>query len=414
MSAQNTFSESYALNLIEKCIRNIGGRAPGSSEESQCATLIVEELKKYCDYGYIEPFNVHPDAFLGYIPIVLILYLIGLFIWPYLPIFSFLMAIIAFVVFYKEFFQYAEFIDPLFPEKKSQNVIGEFNVSDNYRNIVIVAGHHDSAYEFQLLAKSPYLYILSIISGMVSLTLFLFMTTFWTFLISLSILGQIQTTFFLSLISTIWYILLIMLPLVLPLFFFKSSRAVPGAVDNLSAVSVVISVARTLRTLIENGFKLENTRVMCISFGSEEAGLRGYRRFVEKHLNELKSKKTYVLNMDTLADPRNLCVVVEEKTTRTKHSRKLIDALTKIAEELQIPLNMISLPSFGGGTDAAPFSWVGIDATTFFGVELSLKTFSFYHTMRDTPDKINPRVLRLTHDIIIEFIKNLEKEESEL
>jgi len=414
MPAQNTFSERYALNLIEKYITNIGGRAPGSSEESKCATLIAEELKRYCDCVYIEPFDVHPDAFLGYIPIVLSLYLIGFFVWPYLPIFSFLMAILAFVIFYKEFFQYEEFIDPLFPKKKSQNVIGEFNVSDNYRNIVIVSGHHDSAYEFRLLAKSPYLYILSIISGMASLMLFLFMTASWAFLISLSVLGQVQTAYFLSLVSNLWYILLIMLPFVLPLFFFKSSRAVPGAVDNLSAVSIVISIARTLRTLIENGFKLENTRVMCISFGSEEAGLRGSRRFVEKHLNELKSKKTYVLNMDTLADPHSLSVVVEEKTTRTRHSRKLIEALIKIANKLQMPLNIISLPSFGGGTDAVPFSWAGIDATTFFGAELSLKTFSFYHTMRDTPDKINPQVLRLTHDIIIEFIKNLEKEESEL
>jgi len=404
--------KGYSLTTINKIINEIGGRAPGSKEEQKAALMISDELRKYTDNVTIENFIFHPGAFLGFIQIVYILLVCSELLFHYIPLLSFIMVLVSIIIVYEEFFCYNEFIDFLYPVKTSQNVIGKFEPSEKNKNIIIVSGHHDSAHEFRLLAISPYLYLVEIGLGFLTIALLFIMNLFW--LIDFATSGLIQAMIpdvYLIAVDALWYVILLLLVLTSPLLFFKSKRAVPGAVDNLSAVAILLSVAKTLSEEIKNEtFKLRNTTVFFVSFGAEEAGLRGSKRFVAKHLNELKEAKTYVLNIDTVADPSKLSVVVKEKTTNTKHSMELARKIMTLSNTLGIKISPISLPSIGGGTDAVPFSRAGIDAITFFAVDLSLKTFRFYHTMRDTPDKINPDVLQNIHDIIIEFIKRVDTE----
>jgi aminopeptidase YwaD len=79
---------------------------------------------------------------------------------------------------------------------------------------------------------------------------------------------------------------------------------VPGAADNLSACATVLA---TCRFLLENpAFIPQDTEIRFISFGSEEAGLRGSRRYVERHLDELKHLDVRVLNYEVIAIPRSV------------------------------------------------------------------------------------------------------------
>ena len=45
------------------------------------------------------------------------------------------------------------------------------------------------------------------------------------------------------------------------------------------------------------------TEIRFVSFGSEEAGLRGSRRYVERHLDELKRLDARLLNFEMVAHP---------------------------------------------------------------------------------------------------------------
>lgn len=398
------------MNFIVNTIKNIGGRAPGSIEELKCAKRIAQELEKYCDQVTIEEFDLHPDAFLGFISLVFSFYVAGVLLFLFVPLASAIFSFLGFLILYEEFFKYNEFIDELFPKKQSQNVLGiKKPKNEDIENIVIISGHHDSAHEFRLLAKSPYLYVITIFFGISSVVLLLILNITWIIqAILFVVLNYIFPEWVFIALYWLWLYLIIMIPIMSPLLFFKSKKAVPGAVDNLSAIGAMLSVAKTLKALEnEKLFSLDNTEIWFISFGSEEAGLRGSRRFVEKHFDELVSKRTFVINMDTLADPSELHVVIEEKTTRTKHSKMLAEYLLSIAKENKLPLSTIKLPSIGGGTDAVSFSRAGIDAVTLFAAELSFKTFRYYHTMRDTPDKINKDVLKIVHDLIIAFIKDV-------
>ena len=83
------------------------------------------------------------------------------------------------------------------------------------------------------------------------------------------------------------------------LFFFKTKWSVMGANDNLSGIAVLQGIAETLGTnkkLIPN-----HTKILLVSFGSEEAGLRGSKRWIKRHKDELDERPFYFLNFDGLA-----------------------------------------------------------------------------------------------------------------
>lgn len=66
----------------------------------------------------------------------------------------------------------------------------------------------------------------------------------------------------------------------------KNGGIVPGAVDNLSASAVAVALCRIL--IANPALIPADTEVRFISFGAEEAGLRGSRRYVERHLDDLR------------------------------------------------------------------------------------------------------------------------------
>ena len=58
------------------------------------------------------------------------------------------------------------------------------------------------------------------------------------------------------------------------------------------------------RFLVENpAYIPDDTEIRFITFGSEEAGLRGSRRYVERHLDELKRLEARMLNYEIIAYP---------------------------------------------------------------------------------------------------------------
>ena len=69
-----------------------------------------------------------------------------------------------------------EVVDFLFPKKKSFHVIGKISPQNTPKKLVLLAGHHDSAYEFPLLSKlggkSAYLIMLVLIIALLGYFIF--------------------------------------------------------------------------------------------------------------------------------------------------------------------------------------------------------------------------------------------------
>jgi Zn-dependent M28 family amino/carboxypeptidase len=88
------------------------------------------------------------------------------------------------------------------------------------------------------------------------------------------------------------------------LFFTRANNrggTVPGAADNLSACGIAVALCRFLVQHPEH--IPADTEIRFITFGGEEAGLRGSRRYVERHLRELKLLDARLVNVETVAHP---------------------------------------------------------------------------------------------------------------
>jgi len=419
-------NSGYMYRFIQKIIDECGPRMPCSAQEAKASELIKGELEKVCDDVNIETFSCQPRAFLGYIKVIVILifssfvffFLVPLNLityWEQMAVFfSFSLNVTAFIILWNEFFNYREFIDPLFKTRTSQNVIGTIKPLDKVKKILIFSGHHDSALNFNLLWYLKIGYPIIIFLGLGILILWLVLSLL---ILSLSLVGLLVYKTFFNI--TIW-IFIVGFPVLIALLLFVSpgerANKVPGAVDNLSAVAIVLGIGKYLQThkeIIPKG-----TEIRLISFGCEEAGLRGAYRYVENHYNELKDFNAECINMDGIQSKDKVSIIDFEPTTRTKHSKIIVDKLMYTVKQLGFKGSPSALGGssiiekiFGqvtGGTDATAFSKAGIKATNISAMDL-IKFLQFYHQPTDTLDKIEKGSLEKVLQICIGYLINESK-----
>ncbi len=411
----------YMYEIIQRIIEECGPRMPCSPQEAQSAEIIKGELEHVCEKAVIEPFSCNPRAFLGYIKVNIILVLMSFLTffliplnlinyWSYVMTFlSFCLNAIAFLIIWNEFFNYREFIDPLFKSRKSQNVIGKISSEEELKKILIFSGHHDSALQFNLLTHLKIGYPIIIFLGLGIMFLWLIVSTV---ILLLTLMGLFfYEIFFIFVLS----LFLIGTPAFIGLFFFvsfgKKANKVPGAVDNLSAVAIVLAIGKYLKNHKE--IIPKNTEIRLVSFGCEEAGLRGAYRYVKEHYDELIKYDAECVNMDGIHSKDNISIVDFEPTTRTKHSDVVVQKIINAAKNSEIKLQSSMLGGsskleklFGqitGGTDATAFSKAKIKAANISAMDLK-QMLGFYHQPTDTVDKIEKGSLENVLKICISYI----------
>ncbi len=421
----------YMYNIIQKIIDECGPRMPCSPQEAMGAEIVKKELEESCDEVIIEPFTCHPRAALGWIRIDVLLVIISFSCFFIIQLFletiwSLILALIifglnslAFFVAWYEFFNYKEFIDPLFKEKSSQNVIGKIKIKPEegeLKNILIFSGHIDSQYQFNLLTylKEGYAIIsligLGILFLWIGISVIFFFLTLITFLIGSPVIYDV----FFNIV--IWFLIVGGIPLILLIFFTspgERANKVPGAVDNLSAIAIVLGIGRFLKK--NKNIIPKNTEIRLIYFGCEEAFLRGSFRYVSENLDELKDFNTECINLEMIPDLRKIFIWNYEPTTRTYHSEEIIQKIIKAAELENIKSKVSPMGGEGiigkllgktsGGTDATAFSKSDINACTITTGEL-LKVSKYWHTPRDTIDKIEKGALEFVLKLCIRYIIN--------
>jgi hypothetical protein len=326
-----------------------------------------------------------------------------------LGIISFSLVVFALITIKEEFFNYREFIDPLFREKSSQNVVGRFKAKDELKNIIIFSSHNDSALEFKLAKQLGWGWVPLALGGILIMLIWIIIS-FLNLLFML--IGYIMFRDMFLLFSIV--LLCIGIPCFIELFLFvplgDKGNTVPGACDNLSSCSVIIGLGRYLKEhkeIIPN-----NTEIRLISFGCEEAGLRGAFRYAAAHLDELKKPNTMLFNMDGLDNHEFFRVIEYEPTTRTKHSEEVVQKIQKAAQDIGIKAIRFgagklekTVGRLSGGSDAAAFSKSNLKAAFLMAADFKNRGL-YYHQSTDTLEKIQEGTLENALRICIAFIIN--------
>ena len=359
-------TRNYIVDGIRYVCANFKERAPGTHSERKAQSFLAGELEQWADDVQIENFDVHPHAFMGWIPAAGVVAMLSvLFYWltfrgvvhgAALAVIALLLTILAVICLVGEFLLYRECIDPLFPKKTSRNVMAVRKPSGEVRRRIIFGGHTDAANEWTY----------SLHGGLKSLAL---------------VMGVLE---------------LVLVPFFVAILFFINWRVVvDGANDNLSADFIAMGV---LREMAEQDVRFEHTEVCALLTGSEEAGLRGALAYAKRHKRELQQVETVFIAMDTMREIEQLQIYTSGCTGTQKNSNAVGELIYEAGENCGIEMRETDI--YPGAIDAEGFSRYGLEAAGFCGVNHDPRTY--YHTRLDTPDNISEACINLSLDICLE------------
>ncbi len=426
---------SYAFEIVKKICDEVGPGFPGSSQERERAAMIARELESHlgAENVSVEEFTLAPLGALSVYPISALLTraaallnistgrIMGISPWVN-AVAALAFSTIALLVVVFEFVLGHELVDPLLRKEKSVNMVGRLRRpgTKDVKRILILGGHHDSAWEntwFGLLGnlkrsiipksqhgsdrENRWLLFLGYIFLIFSAAWFLgfvFMIAASAIQLAGLIAGNAGVVSF----GTLGWGLLAfpILPSVIYGWFFnrgkKNGGTVPGAADNLSASALAVAMCRFL--VQHPDYIPPDTEIRFISFGSEEAGLRGSRRYVARHLEELKRLHARLLNYETVAHPE-IVILSSDLNGTLMISPEMVKSAVAAAERAGVPYK-VAPAFFGNGSDVTPFVQAGVKAVTLFPFQMPQQMIDFYHQKWDNPDilTIDPllNVLKLT------------------
>lgn len=382
------------IEETDKIIKKFGTRMAGTKASLDTASYLYEDAKGYSDSTHIDDFYIHKGAFLGWINILVLGYIVGFVFFIFkLEIVTISIAVASIVILYLQFIRYLPIIDFLFPRKKARNVYGVIEPKGEVKRQIIISGHHDSAPVFNFLVYQPKLYnlrvtgsIVFVILGLVLSIVNLFINNEILYYVSIGVIGL-----GVLLVSQMW--------------FFRGRKATPGAGDNLASTQTAFQMGKYYYSLKGTDKELKHTRIIFASFDAEEEGLRGARAFVKKNKDKLLDVKTYVLNIECLYDENALFFLTSDINDSVKLSDDLASKLVDIAAENNVKTHKQPIAVLTGGTDAGEFGKIGVEATTIMGMPWSNDNRSMaYHTPDDTIDKVSKKAVEHTINIFHNFI----------
>ncbi|OHT09163.1 putative aminopeptidase [Tritrichomonas foetus] len=387
-----------AIDYTRAVINSYGPRLAGTEPCLKAADHIYQTYKEVCDKGEKDEYKETPDAFLRFGAVMSFFYYVSYFCLIFLgPGFSLLFAVIALSVLLFEYIVYFKYYDFYYPSKDCSNSYGVIEPKGEVKKTVIFSGHHDSAHIFNFYSE-PDMYLKREIRFIIA---HLYLIIYDSVLLCNSEKEWYTKAYYVHILLTLANIILF----VLPIRKFASPNATPGAGDNLAAISMGVQLAKYFK---EN--RLNSTRLIFASYDAEESGLRGSRKFFEMHKKEFDIPNTYNYNIDCSYFVEDLKFLNSDINGTVKLSKDVSTKCVEIAHKYGYKkAHQCGIPFLAGGTDAAEAARAGIKATTAIGIPFDPLSKSIpYHTIRDTPEAIEPECLEAMMKVFYELVHEID------
>lgn len=390
----------FAAEGIDHICNTYGPRKCGGDAEKLAQDYLANALKPFADSVSRETFDVHPDAFMAFVPIAggLLLASTAANIAGALKKNKLAAASVGLVgtalgALIGEFALYKKPLDPLFPLAKSGNVIAVRKAKGETKRRIILSGHTDSAPEWTYTYKLGSKGVLTVAGYAVAGLAYDIAST----AVSLTsknhklkkglALGQLAFA-----------------PGFAALFAFTNGkRYVDGASDDLSGSYVAAS---TLKFLSDNDISFENTEVIALLTGGEECGLRGAEAFFKAHPELLNDGvETVFVGFDTVRDEEFMEIYTNDLNGLVKNDPGVCTLVQNAAKKCgkDVPFGSIPL----GSTDAAAASRAGCKAASF--VAMDPAPARYYHTRLDTADNIMPSTIEKGIEIALQTVFDFDE-----
>lgn len=383
---------NFSVRGIKKICKDVGPRPAGSEQEHEAQKLMAAELDGACDKVEIEPFDVHPGAFLGWILTdgIMMIAAIVLFFFGMSAI-ALALCALSLIFAIVEFLLYKKLLDPFFPKKTSHNVVAVRKPKGEVRRRIIFSGHADSANEWRFTYYGGSKLLVPIIGlSFVGILLGLVLGI-WAVAV-----GHAFSAADSGALNVMRYVFLAWIPILFTALFFENKkRPVMGANDDLTGCFISMAVVKYMQ---QHDIRFENTEVWVVLTGSEEAGLRGAKAFCKAHKNELSDVETVFVGLDTIRDYDFAAVYSRDLTGTVKNDSGACALVKEAAKQTGLDLPYKSV--FFGATDAAAVTQAGMKAVSVAAMDPA--PAKYYHTRLDTADNLDIKTVEAVLGVALE------------
>jgi hypothetical protein len=314
------------------------------------------------------------------------------------PALTLLCGLGAMTVLYHQLLRYHLLLDTFFPKKTSYNVAGRQAPAGPVKRRIILNGHPDAAYEWRFNYLAPKLFPIITAYSLIGLIAVLLIGLTGT---AIRLFGGEEHQ---GLVTCVGYALLAFAPAAVFGIFFNNFKMVAGgANDNLTGTFIATGILKHLR---ESGERLENTELMAVITGSEEAGLRGAKEWARLHKAEMEDVETIVIALDTIRDLPYLTIYNKDLNGTVKHDPAVCQLLKNAGTELgrDIPYGTIFL----GSSDGAAFTQAGWHTAAFAAMDPH--PAHYYHNRRDTWQDMDEECLKVAIEVLLTAIRKYDRE----
>lgn len=383
---------NFSVRGIKKICKDVGPRPAGSEQEHEAQKLMAAELDGACDKVEIEPFDVHPGAFLGWILTdgIMMIAAIVLFFFGMSAI-ALALCALSLIFAIVEFLLYKKLLDPFFPKKTSHNVVAVRKPKGEVKRRIIFSGHADSANEWRFTYYGGSKLLVPIIGlSFVGILLGLVLGI-WAVAA-----GHAFSAADSGALNVMRYVFLAWIPILFTALFFENKkRPVMGANDDLTGCFISMAVVKYMQ---QHDIRFENTEVWVVLTGSEEAGLRGAKEFCKAHKNELSDVETVFVGLDTIRDYDFAAVYSRDLTGTVKNDAGACALVKEAAKQTGLDLPYKSV--FFGATDAAAVTQAGMKAVSVAAMDPA--PAKYYHTRLDTADNLDIKTVEAVLGVALE------------
>ncbi len=383
---------NFSVRGIKKICKDVGPRPAGSEQEHEAQKLMAAELDGACDKVEIEPFDVHPGAFLGWILTdgIMMIAAIVLFFFGMSAI-ALALCALSLIFAIVEFLLYKKLLDPFFPKKTSHNVVAVRKPEGEVKRRIIFSGHADSANEWRFTYYGGSKLLVPIIGlSFVGILLGLVLGI-WAVAA-----GHAFSAADSGALNVMRYVFLAWIPILFTALFFENKkRPVMGANDDLTGCFISMAVVKYMH---QHDIRFENTEVWVVLTGSEEAGLRGAKAFCKAHKNELSDVETVFVGLDTIRDYDFAAVYSRDLTGTVKNDAGACALVKEGAKQTGLDLPYKSV--FFGATDAAAVTQAGMKAVSVAAMDPA--PAKYYHTRLDTADNLDIKTVEAVLGVALE------------
>lgn len=391
----------YITDGIESICKNHKRRSAGCASVKTAQAQMAEEMKDCVDEIRTQQFEIHPQAFIGSIPLDALIslvacafFLAGVYhskAWPFVV--SLILTLITATIIIVEYILFLPFTDKLYPKKTGQNLYMVRKAKNAPKRRIILCGHADAAYEMPVLKHFPTVLIYICIGSA-----FLYWAVNFLFCY-LALAGFLPV----RVLHTFAVIEVLNSLLYSPLLFFVDwGTVVDGANDNLTGCYLAMSI---LKEMADKDIRYDDTEVCALITDGEESGLRGARAFANENVEELLALNTIVIAPDTVHAVEEL-KIFSRGINYTESNSEEVCSLLYFAG-LKNGLDMPTAEFYPGANDSEAFSAIGVKAAAICGVAFTPQ--DYYHTVKDTYTNLNPECIKLVRKILKEAINMFTK-----